>query len=146
MKKLTPNRYFKRLYQLHVTLVFVQLLLMLIAYYMRNTWSVSPQYPGLEFFRYLVPLLAAVGLYEGNKLYRRRLKKARNHATLAKKLVAYRRAFLYRCLFWIVPSLLAIAAFYFTGTWLYLLLSGLIVVVFVAHRPEMDKIRRELEI
>ena len=146
MSQLSPGRYFRRLTVIHATLIFLQVILLLVAVYMRNRWMIRQE--GLEegIFRIGVPLFALAGLYAGSRLFRLRLKLALGQSTLARKLFYYRWAFYYRSLLWSLPSVLAIVGWFFTGTWMYLGVTGLFVALLVVHRPDIDRARRELKL
>ena len=146
MSQLSPGQYFRRLKVIHATLIFMQVILLLMAIYLRNRWMIMPE--GLDggIFRIGVPLFALAGLYGGHKLFKRRLKLAFNQSTLAGKLLFYRRGFYYRSVLWSLPSLLAIAAWLLTGVWMYPGVTALFVALLVVHRPDIDRARRELKL
>lgn len=146
MGKFSPGRYFRSLNLIYATLVFGQVIFGLIAFYLRNEWLINPGFGDIEVFRWIVPLFAAASVYQGNAMFRKRLKDAREKPTFAKKMDDYRVALVVRYAFWEAPSLLAIAAYSLTGQWLYLSLSVLVILVFLAHRPDIDKARRELDV
>jgi len=130
----------------HATLIFVQLIMVLMAYYLRNHWMSPPAREEEGIFRIGLPLFALAGLYAGNRLFQRRLKLAQGQATLARKLFYYRGALHYRYILWSLPSLLAVAVWFFTGTWMYLLVTALFVALLLVYRPDIDRARRELKL
>ncbi|MBS3769891.1 MAG: hypothetical protein V5A47_09325 [Bacteroidales bacterium] len=144
MSKLSPDKYFKSLSKLYINLIFIQLVFILMALYLRTEQFVGHEFGDFEFFKIIVPLFAGVGIYEGNVLYKRRIKEARKKPTLAEKLADYRLGLILRYILWIAPSLFAIAAYFLTGTWIYLAISGLIILVFLINRPGMDKTKEDL--
>lgn len=146
MSQLSPGRYFRRLTRIHATLIFVQVVLVLMAFYLRTHWIIQPAGVEEGVLRTGVPLFALAGLYVGNRLFQGRLKLAHGQSTLARKLYYYRWALYYRFILWSLPSLLAVVAWFHTGTWMYLLVTGLFVVLLVVHRPDIDRARRELEL
>jgi hypothetical protein len=146
MSQLSPGQYFRRLKVIHATLVFLQVVLLLLAIYLRNRWMRMPEGLDVGVLRMGVPLLALAGLYSGNRLFRRRLKQAFDQSTLARKLFYYRWGFYYRSIFWSLPSVLAIAAWFLTGVWMYLGVTALFVALLVVHRPDIDRARRELQL
>jgi len=146
MSQLSPGRYFRWLTMIHATLVFIQVILLLMTIYLRNRWMIMPEGLGGGLFRIGVPLFALLGLYGGNRLFKQRLKLALDQSTLARKLLYYRRGFYYRSILWSLPSLLAIVAWFVTGTWMYLGVTGLFVALLMAHRPDIDRARRELKL
>lgn len=146
MRKFSPGSYFRSLTWIYASLVFGQVIFVLIAFYLRNEWLIHPEPGDVDIFRWIVPLFAAGSIYQGNAMFRKRLKEARQKPTFAKKMKDYRLALIVRYAFWEAPSLLAIAAYFLAGQWLYLSLSGLIILVFLAHRPDIDKARRELDV
>jgi hypothetical protein len=146
MVKFSPGSYFRSLTLIYVTLIFGQIIFALIAYYLRNEWLVDPQFGDIGVFSWIVPLFAAVSLYQGNAMYRKRVREARRKPTFGKKMEDYRLALVVRYAFWEAPSLLAIAAYYLTGQWFYLILTLLIILLFLGQRPDIDKARRELDV
>ena len=146
MSKLSPNKYFRVLTKIYVTLIFAQLIFILIALFLRTDMHAAPESGDFKIFKILVPLFVGGGIYEGNILYRKRVRKAREQSTLAKKLNGYRVGLMLRYAFWIAPSLFAIVAYFLTGNWIYLALSVIVILVFLAHRPGVDKARKELDL
>jgi hypothetical protein len=146
MSKLSPNKYFRVLTKIYVTLIFVQLIFILIALFLRTDMHAAPESGDFDIFKILVPLFVAGGVYEGNVLYRKRIRKASQQSTLAKKLKGYRLALMLRYAFWLAPSLFAIVAYFLTGNWMYLALSLIVILLFLAKRPGMDKARQELDL
>lgn len=146
MNKLSPDKYFKSLSKLYINLIFLQLIFILIALYLRTEQYAGHEFGDFEFFKFVVPLFAGGGIYEGNVLYKRRIREARKKTTLGDKLADYRLALLFRYTLWVAPSLFAIVAYFLTGNWMYLAISGLLVLVFSAHRPGMDKAKQDLDL
>ncbi|MGM0530168.1 MAG: hypothetical protein ACQER7_02315 [Bacteroidota bacterium] len=144
MNKLSPDKYFKSLTKLYINLIFLQLIFILMALYLRTEQYVGHEFDDFEFFKIIVPLFAGGGIFEGNVLYKRRIKKAKKKFTLAGKLADYRLALMFRYTLWIAPSLFAIVAYFLTGNWIYLAISGLVILVFLINRPGMDKIKEDL--
>ena len=146
MGKLSLSKYFKSLIFLYTALIFAQLVFILAALYLRTEEYISPEYEELSLFRFVVPLLVFGGLYEGNLIYKRKLKAARKHFTLVKKLADYRLGIIIQYIFWIVPSLFAITAYVINDNWMYLALSGIVVIAFLTHPPGMKKTRRDIDL
>lgn len=146
MNKLSPGVYFRQLKRIHATFVFLQVLIILIILFVRNNLIAEAPTIDIEFLGYVVPFFAAVGLYEGNRHYKRKLRYAQDHSTLARKLIVLRRAVIVRYALWEAPSLLSIAAYFLTSEWIYLALSGLIIIVFLIYKPDLDRIRQELDL
>ena len=145
MGKFSPGSYFRSLTLIYASLIFGQVFFFLIAFYLRNEWLIHPEIGDIEIFKWIVPLFAGGSIYQGNVLFKKRIKEARQKPTFAKKMDDYRIALLVRYALWEAPSLLAIAAYFLTGQWLYLSLSALVILVFLAHRPDIDRARRELD-
>ena len=146
MSKLSPNKYFRVLTKIYVTLIFAQLIFILIVLFLRTDMHAAPESGNFGIFKILVPLIVGGGIYEGNVLYRKRVRKAREQSTLAKKLEVYRLALMLRYAFWIAPSLFAIVAYFLAGNWMYLALSVIVILLFLANRPGMDKARQDLDL
>jgi|SRR6056297_1703624 len=146
MGKFSPGKYFRSLTLIYSSMIFGQVFFFLIAFYLRNEWLIHPEFSNLEVFKWIVPLFTGGSIYQSNIFFKRRIKKARQKPTFARKMDDYRIALLVRYALWEVPSLLAIAAYFLTGQWLYLSLSALVILVFLAHRPDIDRARRELDV
>jgi uncharacterized membrane protein len=146
MNKLSPDKYFKALSLLYVTLIFFQLLLILLVLFLRTEGYARPEFAEIELLKLIVPLFVGAGVYEGYVRFQKRLKKAREMSTLDRKLTVYRLALIMRYIYWGIPSLLAIGAFFITGEWIHLGLSGLMIIVFLTNRPSVDKAKKDLEL
>jgi hypothetical protein len=145
MKKLSLSKYFKTLAKIHAALIFVQLFFILATLFLRLEDYINIRPGDFSFFRYVLPVFVFAGLIEGSRIYKRKTKIASGKSTLAKKLNLYRIAVVIRYSFWITPSLASLAAWLLAGNWIYIVLSGLVVVVFLANRPTIDRAKRELD-
>jgi len=146
MGKFSPGRYFSLLTVIYASMVFGQVIFFLVAFYLRKEGLVHPEFGDLEIFKWIVPVFTGGSIYLGNRLFQRRIEDARQKPTFAGKMGDYRVALIVRYALWEAPSILAIAAYFLTGEWLYLSLSALVILVFLAHRPDIDKARRDLDI
>lgn len=148
MNNLSVNKYFKALNKIFVSFIFIQLLFVLTTLLIRlnNLMNVAINIEYLKLLKLIVPILAALGLFEGTRFFRRKLKQAQKRFTLAKKLADYRIGHIIQYSFWETPSILAILVYLLTGNWIYLAISGVILLLFLANRPTIDRARRELEI
>ena len=146
MKKLSLSKYFKTLAKIHATLIFVQLFFILATLFLRLEDFIVIGSGDFSFFRYVLPVFVFAGLLEGNRIYKRKTKIASGKSTLAKKLSMYRKGVMVCYSFWMISSLASVGACLLTGNWFYLALSGLVVVLFLANRPTIDRAKRELDL
>ncbi|MFW6100395.1 MAG: hypothetical protein ACOC90_03340 [Bacteroidota bacterium] len=146
MSKLSPDKYFKSLSLLYISFIFGQLILMLIVLFLRTERVIELKVENERILELVVPLFTAGGIHVANTLYRKSIRKARGRSTLDKKLTEYRLGLILRYLFWVAPSLLAIVSYFLTGNWLYLAISGVVLVVFLANPPGMEKAKRDLDL
>ncbi len=146
MKKLSLSKYFKSLAKIHAALILAQLIFMVLALFLRAEGYISTGAGRFSYLSYILPVVFFAGLFAGNRVYKHKTKIASGKSTLAKKLNLYRKGIIKRYSVWIISSLLAIASYLLTGIWIYLALSGLIVVVFFANRPTIDRAKRELDV
>jgi uncharacterized membrane protein len=145
MNKLSLNKYFKNLLLFYMTLIFIQLVFILVSLHIRSKGYITDEYDTWNFLKYVVPILAIIALFTGKNSYKRIIVKARKKSTLAKKLASYRKAFMIQFMFWLAPSLVSILAYMLTGNWVYVTISGLIIILFIINRPGIEKARKELD-
>jgi len=146
MKKLSLNKYIKSLAKIHITLIFIQLIFMLVTLFLRVEDYINIGAGSFSYFSYILPVVVFAGLFAGNRIFKRTTKIASEKSTLVKKLKLYRKGVMIRYSLWIIPSLASIVAWFLTGNWIYLVLSGLIVVVFFVNRPTIERVKHDLDI
>ncbi len=144
MKKLSLSKYFKSFAKIHATLILIQLVFMLATLFLRVEDYIHTGSEKFSYFSYVLPVVVFAGLLAGNRIYKQKAKIASGKSTLAKKLSLYRKGVMICYSFWIISSLASVGAWLLTGNWVYLALSGLVVVLFLANRPTIDRAKQEL--
>jgi hypothetical protein len=146
MKKISLNKYFKSFAKIHAALILVQLIFMVVALFMRAEGYINTGSEKFTYFSYILPVLVFAGLFAGNRIFNQKVKIALGKSTLGKKLTLYRKGVFIRHAFWIIPSISALAAYLLTGNWIYIALSGLIIIVFFANWPTIERVKHDLDI
>jgi uncharacterized membrane protein len=146
MKKISLNKYFKSLAKIHAALILVQLFFIVAALFLRAEDYINAGSGEFTYFSYLLPVLVFAGLFAGNRIFNQKVKISSGKSTLGKKLTLYRKGVFIRHAFWIIPSISALAAYLLTGNWIYIALSGLIVIVFFTNWPTLERVKHDLDI
>lgn len=146
MNKLSGHNFYKSLKRLYYILTVTHIVFVLAAAFLLLYGNSVPVYTELSWLKYLVPMLIAGGLYEADVLYRKGLKRAKETDDFNLKIAHYRIAFVLRYLFWLAPSLFAVAAGVLTARIVYLAFSVLIIVISLANRPSASKAKKKLEV
>jgi hypothetical protein len=145
MKKISLSKYFKSLAKIHAALILVQLIFVVAVLFIRAEGYINTGSEKFTYFSYLLPVLVFAGLFAGNRTFKQKVKVASGKSTLGKKLTLYRKGIFLRYIFWLVSSLASLAAWLLTGNWPYIALAGLVVIVFFANWPTVDRAKRELD-
>ncbi|MFO8235388.1 MAG: hypothetical protein R6U04_08305 [Bacteroidales bacterium] len=146
MSELAENKYYKFLKRLYYILTVVHVIFVLVTFLLLIGENFEPEYVGFKWLKFLVPLFIAAGLYEADVFYRKGLKRAETTTDINMKMIHYRIAFMLRYLFWLAPSLFAVAAGVLTGKIVYLAFSALIIAVSLSNRPSVRKTKKKLGI
>ena len=146
MNQLSTHQYLKFLKLLYVTLIFGQLILAIAALFLKTEGYISQPIEEIKFLPLILLLLVFSGLYEGKRVYQKKLETARKQSTLSRKLAHYRMGIVLQFIFWIVPSLFAIASYIMAGNWIYLILSGIVITFFIMNPPGIRKARKDLDL
>lgn len=146
MNQLSTHHYFNFLKLLHVTLIFTQLILVVAALYLKTEGYLSQAFEEIKFLPFILLLLVSSGLYEGKRIHQKKLKTARKQSTLSRQLTHYRMGIFLQFVFWIVPSLFAMASYIMAGNWIYLILSGIVIIFFIMNPPGISKAKKDLDL
>lgn len=96
-----------------------------------------------EFLVIIIALLAAAGFVLGSFLFRKRIADAMGK-TMIEKLVIYRQATIIRFALLEGPGLFSIVFFFLTGNYLYMIITGAMVLFMLLNKPTDDMIARHL--
>lgn len=91
----------------------------------------------------LVALLAAGGFILGSFIFRKQIAESMGK-TMIEKLVIYRQAMIIRFALLEGPGLFSIVLFFFTGNYLYMVITGAMVLFMMLNRPTDDLIAQHL--
>jgi len=140
MQQLRPIRF------VFLGMIGSQLFFMLIVLYLVNK-GVTFLDSGMEApFNIIVPVFALIGIIVGNILYKMRIKIAQKQDTLGQKLQFFKIALILRYAFLEGPSLLAIVCYILVGNYLYLVMSGFLLLMFAAYFPAKFRVVVDLQL
>lgn len=145
-QKLTSKQYFTSQSLIHIALIAGQVLFAGVTIFLRFSNSVDTNPELRQAFVYIVPVLAAAGIFASLQIFKLMLGKAKEKPHLYKKISAYGSAMIVRYAVLEAPSLLGIVAFFLTGEYFFLATSVLIIALFFMVRPSKDKLIEELEL
>ena len=92
-----------------------------------------------ELFVVIIALVAAAGFVLGSFLFRKRIANSMGK-TMIEKLVIYRQATIIRFALLEGPGLLSIILFFLTGNYLYMVITGAMVLFMILNRPTDEMI------
>ena len=96
-----------------------------------------------EFFVIIIALIAASGFILGSFLFRKRIGDSMGK-TMIEKLVIYRQATIIRFALLEGPGILSIVLFFLTGNYLYMVITGAMVLFMILNKPTDDMIAQHL--
>ncbi len=96
-----------------------------------------------EFLVIIIALLAAAGFVLGSFLFRKRIADSMGK-TMIEKLVIYRQATIIRFALLEGPGLFSIVFFFLTGNYLYMIITGAMVLFMLLNKPTDDMIAQHL--
>jgi len=142
----TSKEYFNVLTIIHAALTYGQVFFGLVFFYL-NTNLLSPNNGDIyDIFIFVVPATVVMGFVASTFLMKARLGAIKKMSGLKEKLRNYRTAFIIRMALLESPSFFALVAYYLTGNYFFLGLSGIIIIVFVIERPTRSKVAMDLEL
>jgi hypothetical protein len=96
-----------------------------------------------EYFVILIALVAAAGFVFGSFIFRKRIADSMGK-TMIEKLVIYRQAMIVRFALLEGPGLISTILFFLTGNYLYMVITGAMVLFMIMNRPNDDMIATHL--
>ena len=96
-----------------------------------------------EYFVIVITLIAATGFVLGSFIFRKRIADSMGKSII-EKLVIYRQATIVRFALLEGPGLISILFFFLTGNYLYMVITGAMVLFMILNRPNDDMIARHL--
>lgn len=142
----TTKAYLTSLSIIHTALIMGQLLFAGVTFYLNNSGQYMPDKSLNTVFMLVVPGLVIVGIVASNALFSSRIKNIKEKQDFSAKLEAYRSVSIMRWALLEGPSLFAIICYFLTGNNKFLLMAGILIVIFVLKRPSKDKLVQDLEL
>lgn len=112
-----------------------------IMIYMKQGQDASDNFGGL--FVIIIALIAATGFILGSFLFRKRIADSMGK-TMIEKLVIYRQATIIRFALLEGPGILSIVLFFLSGNYLYMVITGAMVLFMLLNKPTDDMIAQHL--
>lgn len=144
-KPLDPKTFVRTVKIIHLALLAGQLLFFVVAF-----TQTPPHKFDLNFATdpliIVAPLMAISCFVLSNILFSQQLGIAVNQTSLMGKITRYQIASIIRFALIEGSSLFAIVAFLISGNLLFAMVSGLLILVFIANRPTKDKVETDLNL
>ena len=96
-----------------------------------------------EYFVVLIALIAALGVVVGSFIFRKRIADSMGK-TMIEKLVIYRQSTIVRYALLEGPGIFGAIMFFLTGNYLYMVITGAMVLFMILNRPTDDMIATHL--
>jgi len=142
----TSQEYFTTLTIIHAGLLFGQVVILGIFYYLVATKQTNLNEELNDAFQIIAPIFVVGGLILSSFLSKQRLNSIKSKPDLKYKLSAYRTMLIIKYATLEAPSLFALVCFFLTGNFLFIGLSGILIVYFAIIRPSRYKIVNDLEL
>lgn len=141
----TPQSYLKVIYIIHLALLAGQVMFAIVAFIQVGKTQIDIKNSN-DPFLFVVPILAIGGFIVSNLMFRQQLNSSINKDSLKDKLMGYQTALIIRFALLEGPSLFGIVTYLITGNFLFLIISGLLVLYFISIRPTRVKIENDLNL
>jgi len=139
-----PKTFLKTLSFLHLSLVIGLILFSILAFTQTNGISLEPQ--PKNGLLYIVPILAIVGYFGSQTLYKKMLSGIKTDSSLEEKLKKYKSASHIKFFLLEIPALFSIYTFYSTSNALPLVIAVCLIIYLYVQKPSVDKIKTELNL
>ena len=141
----TPGSYLKLLTVIYSALFAGQLLFAVLVFMLKNSTIIDFKNTR-DPFLFVVPFMALGAIIGGNFLFKKTLTEATGKETLKQKLMVYQTAVIIKSALLEGPSWLGIFVYIQTSNFLYLIISGVLMLYFLTQRPTKDKIENDLNL
>jgi len=143
----TSKQYFRSLQIIYFTMIAGQIMFAVITFFLIHSKSIDKGAQELkEIFVYIVPFFVIGSLVGGNVFFRKMMNTYRSSDDLIKKMTGYRSALIVRYALLEGSTLFSIIVYLVTGYWLFLLIAGLMVLIFLILKPTIERAVTELEL
>jgi hypothetical protein len=143
--ELTPKGFLKSMSIIHGAFIAGLVMFAFAAIVLTAKKQTHPTRSG-DAYAVAVPLIAVAGLIASNLIFRNKVSKLNNESSLKDKITGYQSAIIARFALIEGPALFGIAVFLLTKNWLYLIISGLLILYFVSLRPTKAKTENDLNL
>jgi len=131
----------------YYALIAGQVFFALVSFYLQKTGMMDAGIKELrDIFLIIIPLFVVGGFLGSRVMFKTRLNAIKSQDNLISKMTAYRGALIIKYALLEGPSFFAIVVFLLTGDYLFLGLSGLIIVYFFLIRPTSEAAVNDLEL
>lgn len=143
----TSKEFFKSLLIIYVAIILSQVLFGIVAYLIAANGIVkNPNTELNSVFKFIVLVLAFAGYIIGDRIFKNRMKSAKEKSELSEKMILYRSSQVMRYILLEGPSFFAIIIFLITGSIKNLIFSGLIIFIFLTMYPSGKNAIKDLEL
>lgn len=139
----TPKSFLRTFNLIHLALVAAVVVPGLLIYMQTESQGFSLSYSGDVMF-FLVPVMAIVGIFTGNYLYRNIINSLASKNTLKEKLSGFQTASVIKYALLEGPALLGFVAYMGEGNLYFIIISLLLALWLIAQRPTRDRVERDL--
>ena len=141
----TPQGYLKTISIIHLALLAGQVMFAIITFIQVGKTQIDIKNSN-DPFLFAVPILAIGGFIASNLMFKQQLSSSLNKDTPNDKLMGYQTALIIRLALLEGPSLFGIVTYLITGNFLFLIISGLLMLYFISIRPTKVKIENDLNL
>ncbi|MBP7496191.1 MAG: hypothetical protein KA792_00805 [Bacteroidales bacterium] len=146
-KQQTSKEYFRALSTIYYAMIAGQIFFVLISFFLVYKGIIKEQDKDLnDVFSIIIPVFVLGVIMSSNILFRNKLKKSKSKTLLIEKMNDYRSALLIRYALLEGPCFLSIVAYLLCGVNLFLMLAGVIILIFSFYKPSVNKAVIELEL
>ncbi|MGZ3756913.1 MAG: hypothetical protein ACXVAY_04760 [Mucilaginibacter sp.] len=141
----TPQSYLKVISIIHLALFAGQTMFAIVAFFLVGKTQIDIKNNN-DPLLFLVPILAIGGFIASNLMFKQQLNSSTNRDALKDKLMGYQTELIIRFALLEAPSLFGIGSYLLTGNFLFLIISGLLMLYFISIRPTRVKIENDLNL
>jgi divalent metal cation (Fe/Co/Zn/Cd) transporter len=144
--KMTSAGYFKSIKIVHLALVIGVVFFALVSVFLQiNGFGTLGELINNGLLL-IIPLLALIGIFGSNFIFKKRLRKIVDKTNLNEKMEDYRSALILKFALIEGPSFFAIVAYLLTGNYIFLGTAVVLIIVFLIYTPSRTKFISDLEL
>lgn len=141
----SSKEYFKNMSILYNMLLITQIAFFTAAYFLTE----KPENPDVDFklfLKFLIPTLVLAAIFGSSIYFKKQLIKIKQNKQLKDKLTGYITALVVKYAMLEVPAITAIVAYFVSADLLFLGLAGIMIIIFLLHKPSQSKTISELSL